>query len=254
VRGGPVGDELKWLAAVLGTARDREVLIARLTRRLDELDPSLVTGKLRSRLLDGDGATGGTDTGTGTGTSTGTGTAGGSGQAGDAHAAAPAELDGARYFALLDTFEALLAAPPYTDAAAAPAAAAAQATVRRDHARLRRGIHAAMALPPGTDRDTALHEARKDAKRARYSSEAAQPVLGRPAAVHTSRMKSVQQLLGEHQDSVMCRTAVAGVRSTAARAGEDTAPYDAVDRREREIAAAVEAELPAAWRDADQPV
>jgi CHAD domain-containing protein len=226
----PVGDELKWLAGVLGAARDREVLDQRLTRRLGELDPGLVTGRLRHRLLDADRPAAGP------------------------HAAAPPELDGARYFALLDALEALVAAPPYTPAAGAPAAKAARATLRRDHERLRRSVEAALALPPGEERDTALHEARKAAKRARYSSEAAQPVLKEAAAAHASRMKAVQQLLGEHQDSVMCRAALTAPRQAAVRAGEDPAPYDALDRREREIAAEVEAGLPAAWRDADQPV
>ncbi|MFI1090893.1 CHAD domain-containing protein [Streptomyces sp. NPDC020917] len=225
----PLGDELKWLAAVLGTARDREVLTERLARRLDELDPALVDGRLRHRLLHR-----APEHGNGT--------------------AAPPELDGARYFAVLDALEALLAAPPYTPAADAPAAEAAETTLRHDHARLRRRIEAAIALPPGHDRDVALHEARKDAKRARYSSEAAQPVLGRPAAAHASRMKGVQQLLGEHQDSVMCRAALTELRAGAVRAGEDPAPYDAVDRREREIAAEVEADLPRAWHEADRPV
>ncbi len=161
-------------------------------------------------------------------------------------------LDGARYFALLDTFDALLAAPPYLPGAAAPAAEAATATVNRDHRRLRAAMDAALALPPGADRDTALHEARKDAKRARYSSEAAEPVLGPPAAAHTGRMKSVQQLLGEHQDSVMCRTALTALRDQAAAAGEDPAPYDAMARAEQRIADGVEARVPDAWHAADR--
>ncbi|MCZ9338428.1 CHAD domain-containing protein, partial [Streptomyces sp. TRM76130] len=33
----PVGDELKWLAGVLGEDRDREVLTARLTAALDDV-------------------------------------------------------------------------------------------------------------------------------------------------------------------------------------------------------------------------
>ncbi len=36
----------------------------------------------------------------------------------------------------------------------------------------------------GTERDVALHEARKAAKRARYAAESAQPVLGAPAKTH----------------------------------------------------------------------
>jgi CHAD domain-containing protein len=219
-----LGAELKWLAAVLGTERDREVLAERLSRRLAELEPALVTKPLRRRLHGAGGAP---------------------------HAAAPPELDGDRYFALLDALEELLAAPPYLPAATAPAHEAAAAAVRRDHVRLRRQIEAALALPPGGERDTALHEARKDAKRARYSSEAARSVLGQYAVAHTARMKGVQQLLGEHQDSVMCRAAVAALREQAVAAGEDPAPYDAITRRERALADGVEARLPAAWRTAD---
>jgi CHAD domain-containing protein len=228
----PLGAELKWLAAALGAERDREVLAERLTRRLAELPADAPGGEAARRRL----------------------AAAGPG-AGAAHTAgAPAELDGARYFALLDALEALLANPPYTPAAAAPAGRAAEAVVRRDHARLSRAVAAALALPPGDPRDTALHEARKDAKRARYSSEAAEAVLGPRAAAHTARMKGVQQLLGEHQDAVMCRTAVAALRPAALGAGEDPAPYDAIIRRERGIAAGAEDALPDLWRSADRPV
>ncbi|MEE4541998.1 CYTH and CHAD domain-containing protein [Streptomyces sp. V4-01] len=241
----PLGAELKWLAAALGAERDREVLAERLARRLAEIPRPEGAGTAgtagtaaqeaaRRRLT---AATGGTAT------------------AGPPHTAgAPPELDDARYFALLDALEALLAHPPYTPRATAPAPRAAEATVRRDHTRLRHAVEAALALPPGDTRDTALHEARKDAKRARYSGEAAETVLGPRAAAHTGRMKSVQQLLGEHQDAVMCRTAVAAVRTAALAAGEDPAPYDAIIDRERRTAADTEAALPDLWRSADHPL
>jgi CHAD domain-containing protein len=163
-------------------------------------------------------------------------------------------MDGARYFALLDALQALLADPPYLRGAAEPAAPAAAAVLRRDHARLRLGVEEALAMEPGDARDTALHEARKEAKRARYSGEAAEAVLGAPAAAHTARMKRVQQLLGEHQDSVMCRAAVVALRAAAVAAGEDPAPYDAIVRRERALAADAEARLPGVWRAAREPL
>jgi CHAD domain-containing protein len=241
----PLGAELKWLAAVLGAERDREVLAERLALQLTELDPALVDDRLRHRLrpprkdtrpdAEGDGDPDADP---------------------DAHpnvhAAVVRELDSARYFALLDAFEALLAAPPYRPGADASAQPAAVATVERDRTRLRAAVQTALALPPGDDRDTALHEARKDAKRARYSSEAAELVLGPRAAAHTSRMKAVQQLLGEHQDSVMCRAALAKLREQAQAAGESPAPYDAMARSEQRIAADVEARLPDTWRSADR--
>ncbi|MFJ1583874.1 CHAD domain-containing protein [Streptomyces sp. NPDC088197] len=227
----PLGAELKWLAAVLGTERDREVLADRVDGLLAEADPALVTAAVRDRLR---------------------------GLAADSHARSHAALvrvlNGARYFALLDRLEALLVLPPFLVSAAAPAHEAATAAVGRDHLRLRRQIQAALALPPGDDRDIALHEARKSAKRARYCGEAAQPVLGKRAAAHTGRMKSVQQLLGEHQDSVMCRAALGRTAREARAAGEPTEAYTALIAAERARAAAVEAELPDVWRSADRDI
>ncbi|MFF7153485.1 CHAD domain-containing protein [Streptomyces sp. NPDC008139] len=227
----PLGAELKWLAAVLGTERDREVLADRVDGLLAEADPALVTAAVRDRLR---------------------------GLAADSHARSHAALvrvlKGTRYFALLDSLEALLVLPPFLVSAAAPAHEAATAAVGRDHLRLRRQIQAALALPPGGDRDIALHEARKSAKRARYCGEAAQPVVGKRAAAHTGRMKSVQQLLGEHQDSVMCRAALGRTAREARAAGEPTEAYTALIAAERARAAAVEAELPDVWRSADRDI
>jgi CHAD domain-containing protein len=223
----PLGAELKWLAEVLGAERDREVLAERLTQRLAELDPGTAPPpRLREATEQGGGT----------------------------HDAVVAVLDGARYFALLDDLEALLAAPPFLLGAGTDAGSAVAVVVGRDHRRLRRRIDTALDLPPGEGRDVGLHEARKAAKRARYSAEAAEPVLGVRARAQTGRMKAVQQLLGEHQDSVMCRAAVTALRAEAVAAGEDPAPYDAIARAERERAARVEARLPEAWAAADQPV
>jgi CHAD domain-containing protein len=228
-----LGGELKWLAEVLGTERDREVLAERLGRRLSELEPP-GGGDARRRIPRTNGRP--------------------DAAAVAVHAALVRELDGPRYFALLDALESLLTAPPDRPAADTPARDAAVATIRRDHARLRARIETALGLHPGDDRDIALHAARKDAKRARYSGEAARPVLGERAVAHTARMKSVQQLLGEHQDSVMCRQALAGLREEAGTAGEDPAPYDVMIRREHELAADAEARLPEVWRTADRTV
>ena len=46
-------DELRQLAAVLGVARDAEVLAERYERALDELPEELVRGPVRERLVDG---------------------------------------------------------------------------------------------------------------------------------------------------------------------------------------------------------
>ncbi|MFF7211524.1 CHAD domain-containing protein [Streptomyces sp. NPDC008238] len=225
----PVGDELKWLAGVLGLERDREVLAERLGDRLAELPEELVTETLSARI------------------------------GGDApvHEGARKELlrelGSGRYFRLLDTLESLLTDPPLLKGAKAPATAVAKA-VSRDHRRLRRRVEPALEREPGHERDLALHDARKAAKRARYSSEAARvvPALRKPAKKHTKRMKAVQQLLGEHQDSVICRDAVLRLTSDAREAGEDTFAYGVLYQLERDLAATAERQLPEEWPKADR--
>ena len=53
--------------------------------------------------------------------------------------------------------------------------------MRKDFDKLSGLVEQAIDLPPGTDRDVAMHEARKKAKRTRYAAEAATPALGKPA-------------------------------------------------------------------------
>ncbi|MEW2517965.1 CYTH and CHAD domain-containing protein [Actinacidiphila alni] len=224
----PLGRDLKWLAGVLGTERDREVLAERIDGLLAEAEPALLTPAVRDRLR-----------------------ALAAAHHGQTHAALVRVLSRSHYFSLLDRLEALLAEPPYLPAAGAPAAGAAADVMGRDHRRLRRQLEAALARPAGRDRDVALHEARKTAKRARYSSEAAEPVLGERAAAHTGRMKAMQQLLGEHQDSFMCRIALGRTCLEARAAGERTEAYTALIAAEKARATAVEAALPDAWRAAD---
>lgn len=225
----PVGDELKWLAAVLGTERDREVLTARLSDRVAELEHGLATDTVLERLRQ---------------------------SAGTSHARARTallkKLRSDRYFTLLDTLDALLADPPFHERAKRPADQLLRKAVHRDHRRLARRMATALAQPPGTDRDVALHGARKAAKRARYAAESAQPVLGRPADRHRARMTGIQQLLGEHQDSVMCRAALIRIAQEAHAVGEDTFAYGALHQLERYRAAEVEDALPAAWHRADR--
>jgi CHAD domain-containing protein len=224
-----VSDELKWLASVLGAERDREVLTARLVERVAELGPDLATDTVIERLQKGMGAS-----------------------HPRTRTALLKELRSERYFALLDTLDALLADPPLRDRAKRPAHQAVLKAVRREHRRLARKMATAFTQPPGSSRDLALHEARKAAKRVRYAAESAQPVLGRPAQRHQIRITGVQQLLGEHQDSVMCRAALMRIARQAHAAGEDTFAYGALYQLEHDRAAEVEDALPTAWRRADR--
>ncbi|MFF8604694.1 CHAD domain-containing protein [Streptomyces sp. NPDC015346] len=226
----PVGEELKWLAGELGVARDQEVLLARLRGRLDELPPTLLLGPVHARLRIWDVSRGV-----------------------DARRTALAALDSDRYLMLLKTLDALLADPPLRkDARKAPAPVLARA-VLKDYDRLAARVERALALPAGHDRDLAMHQARKAAKRARYAADAATPTLGKPAKRFARRMKALQSVLGDHQDSVVAREALRTLAIQAHAAGETAFTWGLLHGREEAAGAAGERAFPDAWKRASAP-
>ncbi len=224
-------DELKWLAAELGRARDAEVLLARFTKELAAIPAELVVGPIGARI-------------------TGHFTA----ELALARAAALRELDGKRYFALLDAVDALVADPPLTPLAASPAGEVLPRPLKRASRRLERALalaraqdgeqpSAADAWDRDEDRDAAIHEARKAAKRVRYAAEAAWPALGGSAKRLASRTKKLQQLLGEHHDNVVARAILRGIAREAHAAGEDTFTYGVLYERHSWQASQIEQSL-----------
>jgi CHAD domain-containing protein len=220
----PIGAELKWLAAELGADRDHEVLTERIVAAVGELPRTLVAGPIRNRLRTWSNA-----------------------RRSGSRRRLIAVLDGRRHLTLLDALDALVADPPWLPKASGDPARVIGKAVRKDFARLTARVEQAMELPPGHDRDLALHEARKKAKRTRYAAESAEPVLGDPAAALVKSAKSVQKLLGEHQDSVMTRTALRDIAAQAHAAGENAFTYGLLYGREERRAAEYEAELPGVW-------
>ena len=162
-----------------------------------------------------------------------------------------AVLDGKRYLALLDTPRRALA-----DAAAAarprptPPRTPAQGRAARTSSGSPTCIEQALELRPGADRDLALHDARKAAKRTRYAAEAADRRAGQTGRRRfAKRMKAVQTLLGDHQDSVVAREALRDLAAQAHAAGETaftwgccTGSEEATRRRPREAGA-----VPRCW-------
>ncbi|MET9087141.1 CYTH and CHAD domain-containing protein [Streptomyces sp. NPDC004237] len=221
----PVAVELKWLAGELGVGRDLEVLAERLTASLDEVPAGLVDGPVHDRLR-------------------------GWAEAGDrgSRRRLLGALNSERYLTLLDTLDALCADPPLLKAAAGTPEKVLPKAVHKDFAKVTDLIETGMAQPPGTDRDHGLHEARKKAKRTRYAAEASQPALGKPAKAMVKSMKSLQSRIGEHQDSVMARETLRELSAVAHAAGENTFTYGLLHSREEQRAAAVEADLPKAWK------
>ncbi|MFF6874138.1 CHAD domain-containing protein [Streptomyces sp. NPDC012474] len=222
----PVGDELKWLAGELGLDRDREVLTDRLKAALDEVPDNLVRGPVAERLHSWSSA-----------------------EHRGARGRLLGVLDSRRYLTLLDTLDALLADPPLLKAAGKAPRKPITRAVRKDFRKVSGLIGRAADLKPGTDRDAALHEARKKTKRTRYAAEAAEPVLGKPAKTMVKSMKALQNLLGEHQDSVMARQALRELSAVAHAAGESAFTYGLLHEREEQRAVRAEAELPGFWEE-----
>ncbi|MBC2900954.1 CYTH and CHAD domain-containing protein [Streptomyces cupreus] len=220
----PIGDELKWLAGELGVDRDQEVLTERLTAALDELPRTLLTGPVRTRLRTWSHA-----------------------RRGGSRRRLIAVLDGKRYLELLGVLDALVADPPLLKAASGKPEKVIGKAVGKDFGRLSALVEGALGQPAGQDRDLALHEARKKAKRTRYSAEAAISALGDPARELLKSMKALQNLLGDHQDSVMTREALKELARQAQAAGESSFTYGVLYGREERRAADDEAELPVAW-------
>ncbi|MFI7415404.1 CHAD domain-containing protein [Streptomyces sp. NPDC049627] len=220
----PVGEELKWLAGELGVDRDQEVLTERLTAALDELPRTLLSGPVRTRLRTWAHA-----------------------RSGGSRRRLIGVLDGKRYLQLLDTLDALLTDPPLLRAAGGKPEKVIGKAVRKDFSAVSALVEQALVLEPGHERDLALHEARKKAKRTRYSAESAVPALGDPAAGLVRAMKSLQNLLGDHQDSVMTREALRELARQAHGAGEPSFTYGLLYGREERRAAEDEAGLPELW-------
>lgn len=223
----PVVAELRWLAGELGADRDQEVLDARLHARLEDVPGTLLRGPARGRLRIW---------------SVGTRDA--------ARARTTEALDSPRHLGLLIALNALLADPPLRPAASRPAAEVLPRAVLKDFGRLSVRMERALALPPGDERDRALHNARKAAKRTRYAADAARPALGRPAKRFAKRVKAVQSVLGEHQDSVVARAALRDLAARAGAAGETAFTWGLLYGREEAAAQARERELPSAWKRA----
>ncbi|ASW53969.1 CYTH and CHAD domain-containing protein [Plantactinospora sp. KBS50] len=230
--GEPLRAELRWLAGVLGPARDAEVLRDRLRRTaaadpgsgldtaaVDRLDALLA--RRQERAL-----------------------------AGVAEA-----LASPRHVALLRALVAAAREPRLTPAAADRAGEVLPRLVGKPWRRLVSGDGdrpGAGELRP-LDPDRRWHAVRINAKRARYALDAVAPVLGGGPRRLAKALARVQTLLGEHQDAV-----VAG-QTWLDLAGEIRTDHAAavtagrLFERERAAVRAARDAFPAAWHRATRP-
>ncbi|WP_112241320.1 CYTH and CHAD domain-containing protein [Kribbella monticola] len=179
--GDAIRAELKWLAGELGGARDAEVLREHLAGVVAEQPSELVMGRVAGAIDDHLRAV-----------------------YKAARVDALAALESARYFRLLDSLDDLIANPPLTGDER-KAAKQLPKILEHDWKRMRKAVRRMESAEDPVARDHELHEVRKAAKRLRYAAESAEPVMGSEATALAGRAEQVQEVLGDHQDSVVGR-------------------------------------------------
>jgi CHAD domain-containing protein len=166
--------ELRWFGAELGAVRDVEVLQERLTLHaglLPDTQSDVARGAIRRLEVD--------------------------------HLTARTELlrtlRQPRYAQLHRALHEALTSPRLALAAELRARSALPGAVRPIWRRLKRAAERLGPVPT----DASLHHMRIRAKRCRYAAELAAPVFGRSARDFAAALTRVQDVLGEHQDSVV---------------------------------------------------
>lgn len=213
--------ELSWLGGSLGVARDTEVMGARLRALLDEQPPEVVIGPVRRRLdeeMRDRGTTG--------------------------LAEAAVALVDERYLQLLDRLAEFRAAAESFAAADHPAREQVPGLLQTDLDRVRTRHRRVLGAQSPGERDAAMHEMRKAAKRLRYAAESSQPVFGSRAEHLAQAAEALQEALGEHQDSVVARGVLRDVAALAQQAGESGFTYGRLHALEEARAAEIERDLP----------
>jgi CHAD domain-containing protein len=160
-----------------------------------------------------------------------------------------AALDSERYFALLDELDQVIAEPDLQPEASWPAGDVLPAQVRRADKKTARRMDHARHAGPGEATDLSLHEARKAAKRARYAGEAVAPAIGEPARRFARRVKKVQSVLGDHQDTVIARRVERELGMAAHLAGENAFTYGLLYEREVHAADRLRAKARKTWKN-----
>lgn len=222
---GWVLDELRALAAVLGVARDAEVLAERYQRALDEMPADLVRGPVRQRLVEG---------------------------ANRRYTAgwrrSLLAMRSQRYFRLLDALEELVNAEQPESADGTTSSVNIDAAYKRVRKAAKNAAAVAADDVSAEEKDEALHRIRKGAKRLRYTAAAT------GADKVSDRAKTIQTLLGEHQDSVVSKAHLSTQADAAHAAGEDTFTYGLLFQQEDDLAQRSRASLQDALKKLDKAV
>jgi CHAD domain-containing protein len=211
-------EDLRWLGGGLGSVRDRQVMAQRVRTRTVSLaeDDAPTVADLAAELQ---------------------------AESEEARARLVLDMRTDRYIDLIERLVEASRAPALTPEAQQRATVVIPALAGREWKQLRRGI---AGLPDQPD-DPELHRIRILAKRVRYAAEAAEPIAGKLATRSADAAAALQDVLGDHQDSVTAQQWLreAGKGPRAFVAGELTA-------LERETAAHDRAAWHNVWKKLDR--
>lgn len=211
-------DELRWLGREVSLARDAQVARERITAGLDELDDELRRGPVRALVSEHfarvDAA---------------------------ANAALSEALDSPRWLAVRGRLELFVDDPALTVLAERPAGTELLVHIRSTAQLL---LEAVRRCDPS---DAGLHAVRKVARHLRESALVARPVVGPPAKRFDRRLEKLRRVLGEHQDTVVSRRALAELLTKAEWAGQSEFTFALLYGQERARAEAVRNRLPRCW-------
>jgi CHAD domain-containing protein len=200
-----VRDELHWLGGAFGDVRDGQVLTARLTAMVAAEPPELVVGPVVARMRSELAAS-----------------------TAQARERLVEALDSDRYRSLLIEVDALID----TELSGRPRPRRLRRAARAALHRADRRLDRASGADPA-HRDGALHEARKACKRARYAVEAIRPQAGKPAHRLVKSLTALQDVLGDHQDTVVARELLRGLGMRAHLGGENGFSYGLLHARQQ---------------------
>ena len=173
-------EELVWWASLLGNVRDIDILAQRQAALLDDLPAELILGPVAS-TIQAELAV----------------------QRKQAMDAMLEALDSERYRKLVGLVHHWRSDPPFTAAADASADSIDSAIKQARKKVGKRLSEAVAARRAGEPSDELFHRARKASKRHRYAVETALPIWGSKADKIISQRKDLQDVLGNHQDSIL---------------------------------------------------
>jgi CHAD domain-containing protein len=186
-------EELVWWAGLLGTVRDTDILTQRQQALIAELPPELILGPIEATIAEELAV-----------------------QRKQSMDELLEALNSERYRKLIGMAHHWRSDPPFTAAAEASADSIDSAIKKAKKKVDKRLATAIAALRADDPSDELFHRARKASKRHRYAVEAAVPVWGSKADKIIAQRKDLQDLLGNHQDSIV---SAAFLRELGARRG-----------------------------------